>query len=584
VDWFSYFVASTAWSRLAQSGVDSELAARVVWATVSQGRFALKLMWERHWRLLACARFDDSSLGSDRLLLGELEAAVAEPFPNAAPVRNSGVTSIVDTAFDWVGGFEPRALLHHDWAPVPLFSTGMELASEEDWYQSLLPVVSETGAAVDLDRRSSEALLDLAQLEHFSELFDKNDSEDATEPNDMTIDDLQAVEIHGEPWLDVVRSNANRTFSNFLTDAPHLRVEMRPPLEWYQGNSPLKWWADDPSGVAVELSELSTAQKRWSSLAIQLAIRGPLGNPEAGGATHRLLVLDEPEAALHATAQRFLAKEIGQVAPDLQVIVASHSPAFLDHTGFRLHHVHRGQGGRTALTQLPRDQLEAEVRSLGMAPSDLFQHFRIFVVVEGRHDEIILNSCVGEELAGLGARILAMGGAAQLSPVVDSRLIFDSSDAKVLVVIDNTDNQVLAIWQRAIEAAGSGSLSEARTILEELGREGESGFIRNFGIRAVEQGRTDRIELYGLSEPDILFYLSPASLIPKASGKTWDRLQTDAGAKSGTKFKRWLRDTYDFSGDDTVLESAVSQLDDLPRDFIGLIEKATSMARDSWWR
>lgn len=44
VDWFTYLVASAAWSRLVRSRLDAELAARVVWTTVSQGRFALELI------------------------------------------------------------------------------------------------------------------------------------------------------------------------------------------------------------------------------------------------------------------------------------------------------------------------------------------------------------------------------------------------------------------------------------------------------------------------------------------------------------------------------------------------------------
>jgi energy-coupling factor transporter ATP-binding protein EcfA2 len=360
---------------------------------------------------------------------------------------------------------------------------------------------------------------------------------------------------------------------------------MRAPHDWYQGKPPLRWSAEDiPTGAAVELAELSTAQKRWSSLAIQLAISAQEDDPEAVGATHRLLVLDEPEAALHASAQRFLAQEIGNSAHGLQVIVASHSPAFLDHTGFRLHHVHRDRGGRTALTQLLVNDLDS-VRNLGLAPSDLFQHLRVFVVVEGRHDEIIMRSAIGQQLHDVGAEILPMGGAKLASPMVDSRLIFDYSDAKVLVVIDNTDAQVLAIWERAVVAAGSGSPSTARTILlEELRGEGESVFIRNFAIRAVERGQTDRIDLYGLSKADILEYLTPGDVMPKASGKTWDRLRSESGTRSGKAIKKtWLSENYDFSGDDTTLENAVSQLDELPPDFTGLIDEVTRMARNPWW-
>ena len=605
VDWFSYLVASAAWSRLVHfEGLDAELAARVISAAVSQGRFALGLDGISHWGVLACARSDDAS-GEDRLLLARLEAALADPGSGGAQdseglslldrVRNeleaarsdsgfsddrdSEILSVRDQVLNWRAEFGPRALVNHPWAAVPLFSTGVLIESQADFWRRLLPVVSETSSAIDLNRQSSDALLEFARNRHLSDSLRAEKS--GNDP--ATMDDVHAVEVRGDPWLKEVSSAANRMFSNLLIDAPPLKLEVRPPHDWYQGEPPLRWWVEDPTGVAVELRELSTAQKRWSTLAIQLAISALEDDPERVCAKHRLLVLDEPETALHASAQRFLAQGIGQIAPDLQVIVASHSPAFLDHTDFRLHHVHRRQGGTTALTQLLGDQLDA-VRSLGMAPSDLFQHIRVFVVVEGRHDEVILRTCIGEELRAVGAIIVPMSGASLLSQVVDSRLIFDYSDARVLVVIDNIDRHVLAIWERAIEAAHSDSPSAARTILEELKRDGEPGFIRNFGIRSAELGRTDRIDLYGLSKPDILEYLPPKSLMPRASDLHWDQLRSRSGAKSGTAFKTWLRENYGFSGDDSVLENAVSQLDELPDDFVGLIDRATRMARDPFLR
>lgn len=604
VDWFSYLMASAAWSRLVHfEGLDAELGARVISATVSQGRFALRLDGNRHWDVLACARSDDAS-GADRLLLARLEAALADPGsggdqnpeglslldqvrnhleavesdPGSIDDPESEILSLRDQVWNWRAEFGPRALLNHPWAAVPLFSTGVQLESDADW-RRLLPVVSETSSAVDLNRQSSDALLESVEQEHLSELV-RSILENKSSDHRVAMDDVHAVESQGRPWLNDVSSAANRMFSNLLTDAPPLKLEVRPPHDWYQGEPPLRWWVEDPTGVAVELRDLSTAQKRWSTLAIQLAISALEDDPERVCAKHRLLVLDEPETALHASAQRFLAQGIGQIAPDLQVIVASHSPAFLDHTDFRLHHVHRGQGGTTALTQLLGDQLDT-VRSLGMAPSDLFQHIRVFVVVEGRHDEVILRSCIGEELRAVGAVILAMSGAAKLAPVVDSRLIFDYSDAKVLAVIDNTDKRVLAIWDRAVEAAHSDSPSAARSILEELKRDGEPGFIRNFGIRSVELGRTDRIDLCGLNKPDILEYLPPKSLMPRASDLDWDQLRSRAGAKSGTAIRKtWLRDNYGFSGEDSALENAASQLDELPDDFVGVIDRATRMARE----
>jgi len=117
---------------------------------------------------------------------------------------------------------------------------------------------------------------------------------------------------------------------------------------------------------------------------------------------------------------------------------------------------------------------------------------------------------------------------------------------------------------RSVRIRSQGILnSRAREALEELNREGEQGFLRNFGIRAVELGQIGRIDLFGLSRPDILDYLPASSVVPNAAGRGWAELRADSGSKTGTAFKRWLSANLDFSGDDSVLKDAVSQLDAL---------------------
>jgi energy-coupling factor transporter ATP-binding protein EcfA2 len=562
VDWFTSLVASPTWDRLVQSHLDPDLAARVTWAIVSQGRFALELTGVQEWGLLACARADMAS-GEDRFLLSAIELALADPNPESTFSGHPEAAEVFERILDWDGAVkQPQALLNHDWAPVPLLHTGMSIAaSDSDYGSSLLGVVSES-AVPDLNQQSSEDLLRFMETEFLTSHI--------TEPR-------------SDGWLKRVPEEANRVFRNLLTDAPTLKLELRSPHDRSMGAPALHWWVGDPTGARVELEALSTAQRRWSTLAIQLAIAASFEDPAGPDETDRLLVLDEPEAALHATAQRFLAQGIGEIAPDLQVIVASHSAAFLDNSHFRLHHVHRGRSGETQLTHLVGDQLQSAER-LGLAPSDLFQHIRLFIVVEGRHDEVILRASIGDQLDGIGAKVVPMGGATQLSPVLDSRLIFDYTDAKVLFVIDNLDTQVAAIWKRALDAANSGESLAGRSTLEELKRDGEQGFLRNFGIRAIEQGQIERVDLFGLAKPDILEYLPPSALVPKASGRDWEQLRAQSGTKTGTAFKKWLREKLDFVDNDAVLAAAASLLDPVPQDFCDLVSKADRIARDPWWR
>jgi energy-coupling factor transporter ATP-binding protein EcfA2 len=544
LDWFTYFMASAVWNRFVHWFLDPDRAARVAFATVSQGRFGL-----RYGELLASVRIDDAD-AQDRPFLIALEAALREHNEEdiSSLDREIGLVFEAMRHFD-VTGVETEDLLGDPWAPVPLFTTGIHIGSGGSGL-GLLSVVSELGDPIDLDRESASSLLAFVHdetMEANLRMTVNFGSKGLWSPT-PTMDNVDAIETYGRGWLDKVPELANRTFSNLLTDAPLLRLDVRPAHDWFQGRPPLRWWVQDQSGTPVDLQDLSTAQKRWSTLAIRLAL-------DSIEYAHSLLVLDEPEAALHPSAQRFLAQGIKDLGSSLQVIVASHSPAFLDQTIFRLHHVHRGRTGKTELSSLAGDQLQA-VSQLGIAPSELLQHIRLVVVVEGRHDEIILRTVIGADFDGIGAIVVPMGGAAKLSPVLDSRLIFDYTDAKVLVVLDNSGDEVRSVWEQAMAASRAGDLASARETLLGLKRDGERGFLRNFGLRAVEQGQTDRVEVFGLTHPDILDYLSPSAVVPKSGGRDWNRLRSESGAKTGTAFKNWLRDTLDFDDEDSVLELA----------------------------
>jgi energy-coupling factor transporter ATP-binding protein EcfA2 len=553
VDWFTYLVSSEVWNRLVFRGLDGQLAARVAWAAVSQGHFGLG-WWHDRWELLVCVRMDES-LGTDKALLVNLEAAMREieNVPEDVTSEDSDIRAIAEAMYyaEFDPMFDTKPLLGHPWASVPLFNTHLSIKSPRPGL-GLKSVLTESNNPVAVNWDSASSLSAFAPIQG-----------------------VEHIETSRQSWLSSVPEAANRTYKNLLIDAPDLRLDLRPPDDWFQGKPPIRWWVSDPSGANVDVDNLSTAQKRWSKLAIQLALSSLNG-------TSQLMVLDEPEGALHPSAQRFLAGGIANIGVDLQIVVATHSAAFLDRTGFRLHHVHRGQGGKTEMSPLGGDQLQV-VRGLGLAPSDLFQHLRVVVVVEGRHDEVVLRSAIGDDLDDVGAVLVPMRGAKQLSHVLDSRFVFDYSDAKVLIVVDNTDAKVCAVWEQAIEAASVGDPLAARRVLEQLKPEGEQLFLREFGIRAVERGQTGRISVHGLSRPDVLDYLPAAALVPKAAGRDWDRLRIDSGAKTGTAFKKWLREKLDFSDDDSLLEAAVSQLDALPSDFVELVEKAGKMARDPWW-
>ena len=204
-------------------------------------------------------------------------------------------------------------------------------------------------------------------------------------------------------------------------------------------------------GTWVEFSALSRAQRRWAELSITLALQRRVGVP-------LVILLDEPEAALHRRAERHLVRGLEQLSHELNasIVVATHSPAFFEQTPAQLVHVYREAHGHTALAEMPTG-LRDRVDDLGLDPTDLLQLCRIVVLVEGQHELSILGELIGDELRQAGALMFAMRGVSKLASTADAQLLFTYTDVSLLVVVDNDDaDRVTDIWERACRTADGG--------------------------------------------------------------------------------------------------------------------------------
>jgi hypothetical protein len=255
-------MASAVWKRFVHFGLDPDRAARVAFATVSQGHVGLSYGGE----LLASVRIDDAD-AQDQTFLIALEAAMREHDEEDISSLDREIGLVLEAVrwFD-VTGVETEDLLRDPWAPVPLFTTGIYIGSGRSEL-GLLSVVSELGDPIDLDRESASSLLAFVHDETSAKV-----AKTGKLWRTPTMDTVGAIETSGRVWLDRVPELANRMFSNLLTDAPHLRLDVRPPHDWFQGRPPLRWWVQDQSGTPVDLQDLSSAQKRWGTLAIRLAL------------------------------------------------------------------------------------------------------------------------------------------------------------------------------------------------------------------------------------------------------------------------------------------------------------------------
>jgi len=118
----------------------------------------------------------------------------------------------------------------------------------------------------------------------------------------------------------------------------------------------------DENGNIRTLEELGTGQEQLLALVFAHAYAKAF----YGGI---ILVIEEPEAHLHPLAQQWLAKKINEMANDgLQIMIETHSPAFMDILNIEGIVLVRKKEGVTYVTQLNSHQLAEYCKTHGSHP------------------------------------------------------------------------------------------------------------------------------------------------------------------------------------------------------------------------
>jgi energy-coupling factor transporter ATP-binding protein EcfA2 len=372
---------------------------------------------------------------------------------------------------------------------------------------------------------------------------------------------LQRAEIVGEdPWLvfladgrldascglakvlSDVNTVANQIYARLLLDAPALEVHVPHPEAMVTG-SRVRWGARrGPQSPFVPIDELSTAERSWAAIAIELALDGP----QPG-----FLLIDEPEAALHRSAESFMAEGLMSIADQwgLDVVVATHSPELLNQSGANVNLIRRSDQGLVGGRQIHQlgSAGREDLLDMGLQPSDLLRRQRGFLLVEGEHDLIVLDAFIGDRLRELRIEMLPMRGAGKLKSALDARVLYDFTDAHVFVLLDALDSDyVEQTWRSATRIAKTqgteAAIAHVRQQMEQI-KIDEAKSLAAFMARAIERGLQDRHTPLAMSAPDILDYLPASAFV--ADAPSWkslrEELERDQGRPpSGTEFKKWL--------------------------------------------
>jgi hypothetical protein len=390
-------------------------------------------------------------------------------------------------------------------------------------------------------------------------------------------DETEVVLAAGvESAVKKVESDANRILSQLAEFPFELQFQVGNPSDWFVGSIPR--WVAIPhidAELALPLEELSFSQNKWARFALSLCLRGG-----SSGGKPMIIMLDEPEQGLHRQLETRVAEGVTSLSgmfPNVAILGATHSPAFLDpRRGATLLHLTLTGEGETLVVPLDLGvgsrYLDEESKRLGISVADIVSLTRVVLLVEGTHDQIVVEHFLKQELKSSGARVFVMRGTDHAVALPDAQFIFDALDAPIIVVLDNViQADVSAFWKQAQQAVSAGNPKQAERTLAALSlrKSKEERTLGELGIKALQVGRLNRIVPFGLAKRDVLDYLPPESL---GVNVTWEaaKVEWKRQGQSNEKFKNFLRRKYNAIINAESVELAARSIKTIPDDFRGL--------------
>ncbi|MEU8002187.1 AAA family ATPase [Catellatospora sp. NPDC049111] len=237
-------------------------------------------------------------------------------------------------------------------------------------------------------------------------------------------------------------------------------------------------------------------------------------------------VFDEPEAHLHPAAQRAAAAALQTLNDQgADVVIASHSPVFLDLPGWTRVHV-SAVNGRARVETIGSRAVTAQsalAKQLGVNRGELLAGISGLLFVEGDHDRLVLERLYGDELKAAGLAVIRMFGTDNLLAVAELDFLDRYVDVPVFVLVDNAKVQRVH--------TGRMETDEERKLL---------ALSRN----SRQRGRKHRA--VGLDRPDITAYLNETAVRAVYPGFAGWRTVLDSfrKRKSRPKFKVWLKENF----------------------------------------
>jgi len=367
---------------------------------------------------------------------------------------------------------------------------------------------------------------------------------------------------------------ANGYFGEFFESPPRLVIEAKLTEPFPSQEASIRWMAIAPAGGRIPVAALGSAHRRYARFAVQRAVRSGRWSVRDDRSEESLVLIDEPERALHRSGERRVLSNLSGLGT--YVLSGSHSPILLGDRSVNVLHVSQSSKGFVRVASYaegmktnPSDSPASTAEALGIELSDLLALVKVFVLVEGAHDKVVIPAMCPELESAIDVRFFAMNGTRDLVDLAKCKFLIEMTDAQILVIADNTR---IGFLSEVIKSTDRRPSAEQRrqyllSIQRDRASKEEKSLI-DLLIAAVDADCMHRVHPFGLRRRDVAEYLPIKMMLKDADFASWqefdqaflaDQGRTHHKVGDGKKKKTFAKK---FGGEYTVpgLRKVVSRL------------------------
>lgn len=301
-----------------------------------------------------------------------------------------------------------------------------------------------------------------------------------------------------------------------------------------------------------------------------------------------LYLIDEPEQHLNPRVQREAATWLRDAMAERrsQCILTTHSAPFLSLTdGVSYSYVER-MGDRASVFPFrpaDLDSLSGIAAEMGFDRGDLLTRVSVFLFVEGRADQWVLETLFKDRLFAAGIEVVPVHSVGKMKAVAEAETLLKFKNAKVAVLADDLDEADIAELKQLIP-----DTEATQAAIDDKGLKKRTEYYAIVQLIKAAQVNRREVEIYGLGVPDV-FDLLDEDLI-QARFKTFPghskaRGDFEAEKRRGgpSNFKKFYKERYTGGQELTAglireVADEMAERDSRPAELVELLDKVEKLA------